>query len=70
MSAGMDSVSERFRPAPSAPIALAARAFGDGYPVLVRQRSLRVAAIVLAGASLWYVPWMLGSLNSSALWIA
>jgi cellulose synthase (UDP-forming) len=66
----MGSVSERLRPAPSAPIAVAARAFGDRYPVLVRQRSLRLTAIVLAGASVWYLPWMLRSLNPAALWIA
>jgi cellulose synthase (UDP-forming) len=57
------------RPAPSAPIAVAARAFGDRYPVFVRQRPLRTAAIVLAAASVWYVPWMLSSLNPGALWI-
>ena len=66
----MSSSTERVRPAPSAPIALAARAFGDRYPTLVRQRPLRAAAIVLAAASVWYVPWMLGSLNPGALWIA
>src|SRR5438067_11761676 len=65
----MSSTSERVRPAPSAPIALAARAFGDRYPVFVRQRPLRAAAIVLAAASVWYVPWMLSSLNHGALWI-
>src|SRR5436853_5625980 len=66
----MGSVSERLRPAPSAPIAVAARAFGDSYPVLVLQRRLRAAAIVLAAASVWYLPWMLRSLNPGAPWIA
>jgi cellulose synthase (UDP-forming) len=66
----MSSVSERLRPAPSAPIAVAARAFGDNYPVLVLQRWLRAAAIVLVAASAWYVPWMLSSLNPGAAWIA
>lgn len=70
MPSPMGSVSERLQPAPSAPIAVAARAFGDRYPVIVRQRPLRVAAIVLAAASVWYLPWMLHSLNPSALWIA
>jgi cellulose synthase/poly-beta-1,6-N-acetylglucosamine synthase-like glycosyltransferase len=65
----MSSVSEHVRPAPSAPIAVAARAFGDRYPVLVRQRPLRAAAIALAAASVWYVPWMLSSLNPRALWL-
>jgi cellulose synthase (UDP-forming) len=64
------ATSERLRPAPPAPIAAAARAFGDAYPVLVRQRALRIAAVVLAAASVWYVPWMLRSLNWSVLWIA
>jgi cellulose synthase (UDP-forming) len=65
----MSSVSERVRPAPSAPIAVAARAFGDRYPVFVRQRPLRAAALVLAAARVWYVTWMLSSLNHGALWI-
>jgi cellulose synthase/poly-beta-1,6-N-acetylglucosamine synthase-like glycosyltransferase len=65
----MSSVSEHVRPAPPAPIAVAARAFGDRYPVLVRQRPLRAAAIALAAASVWYVPWMLSSLNPRALWL-
>lgn len=38
--------------------------------MLVRQRALRAAAIVLAAASAWYLPWMLRSLNPDALWIA
>ena len=37
--------------------------------MFVRQRPLRAAAIVLAAASVWYVPWMLSSLNHGALWI-
>lgn len=37
--------------------------------MFVRQRPLRAAAIVLAVASVWYVPWMLSSLNHGALWI-
>src|SRR5918911_5360499 len=65
----MSPVSEHMRPAPSAPIAVAARAFGDRYPVSVRQGPLRAAALVLAAASVWYVPWMLSSLNQGALWI-
>lgn len=38
--------------------------------MFVPQRPLRAAAIVLAAASVWYVPWLLSSLNSGALWIA
>jgi cellulose synthase (UDP-forming) len=54
--------------APSAPIARAARAFGDAYPLEVAQRPLRVAAVVLVGASAWYVPWMLASLHGWLAW--
>ena len=63
-------VSSRIEPGPSAPIAQAARAFGDSFPVLRPDRWLRVGAVVLAGASLWYVPWMLASLNPHARWLA
>ncbi len=55
-------------PAPSAPIARAARAFGDDYPLRVAQRPLRVAAVLLALASAWYVPWMLGALHGPIAW--
>jgi cellulose synthase (UDP-forming) len=54
--------------APSAPIARAARAFGDAYPLEVPQRPLRVAAVVLAAASAWYVPWMVASLHGWLAW--
>ena len=64
------AVSSRVEPGPSAPIAQAARAFGDVFPVSRPDRWLRVGAVVLAGASLWYVPWMLASLNRHALWLA
>ena len=57
-------------PAPPAPIAVAARAFGDVFPLASRDRWLHLVAIVLAAASLWYVPWMLSSLNGGAVWIA
>jgi cellulose synthase (UDP-forming) len=60
----------RIEPAPSAPIAVAARAFGDDFPPVAPQRWIRVGAVVLAIASLWYVPWMLASLNPRALWLA
>jgi cellulose synthase (UDP-forming) len=57
-------------PAAPAPIAAAARGFGDAYPLACRQGLVRVAAVILALASLWYVPWMLASLNWSAAWLA
>ncbi len=57
-------------PGPSAPIAQAARAFGDVFPVLRGDRWLRLGGVVLLVASLWYVPWLLSSLNPHALWLA
>lgn len=60
----------RVEPAPSAPIAQAARGFGDDYPVECQQGWIRVGAVVLALASLWYVPWMVASLNRSLPWLA
>lgn len=66
----MTTLPSRVEPAPSAPIALAARAFGDAYPLTLPQRSLRIAALVLALATAWYVPWMLASLNPAAVWVA
>lgn len=57
-------------PAPSAPIAQTARAHGDTYPLSESQRPIRVAGVVLIVASLWYVPWMIGALNSGVLWLA
>lgn len=49
--------------APSTPIAQAARAFGDDYPPVRDQLPVRVAGVLLIVASLWYLPWMLRSLN-------
>jgi len=57
-------------PAPSAPIAQAARAFGDVFAPAAPDRWLRVGAVVLVGASLWYLPWLFRSLNPDALWLA
>jgi cellulose synthase (UDP-forming) len=56
--------------APSAPIARAARAFGDDYPLQLSQRWLRVAGVVLAAVSVWYLPWMVTSLNPRVAWLA
>src|SRR6476659_9923576 len=60
----------RVEPAPPAPIAVAARAFGDEFPPAHADRWMRVAAVVLTTASVWYVPWLFSSLNRSALWLA
>ena len=56
-------------PAPSSPIAVAARAFGDGYPA-VRQRWLRAAGAFLGVSAVFYLPWLLTSLNPSVPWLA
>jgi cellulose synthase (UDP-forming) len=56
-------------PAPSSPIAVAARAFGDDFPQ-IRQRWLRLAGLVLLSASAFYMPWLLSSLNGSLIWLA
>lgn len=56
-------------PAPSSPIAVAARAAGDDFPQ-VRQRWIRLAGLVLIGASAFYLPWLLASVNRSLMWLA
>ncbi len=60
----------RVEPAPSGPIALAARAFGDDYPPLRGQCAVRIAGVLLVLATLLYLPWMLASLNTSLPWLA
>ncbi len=55
--------------APSAPIAVAARAFGDDYPPVAGQRTVRVAGVVLIAATVLYLPWMLTSLNHGIPWL-
>ncbi len=57
-------------PAPSGPIAVAARAFGDDYPPLRGQRTVRIAGALLVVATLLYVPWMLESLNTGLPWLS
>jgi cellulose synthase (UDP-forming) len=56
--------------APSAPIATAARAFGDDYPPLRDNWRVRAAGLLLLATTLLYLPWMLTSLNDSAPWLA
>ncbi|HEV8054040.1 MAG TPA: glycosyltransferase [Candidatus Limnocylindrales bacterium] len=56
--------------APSAPIAKAARAFGDDYPSLRGQWRVRSAGVLLLVTTLLYVPWMLTSLNEEVRWLA
>ena len=57
-------------PAPSAPIAKAARAFGDGYPPVQAQWRVRAAGLLLLATTLLYLPWMLTSLNHELAWLA
>ncbi|PWU24371.1 MAG: hypothetical protein C5B48_06745 [Candidatus Rokuibacteriota bacterium] len=61
--------TRRPAPAPSQPIAQAARAFGDDYPPLQGQRTLRAAGLVLLAATALYVPWLLTSLNTALPWL-
>jgi cellulose synthase (UDP-forming) len=56
--------------APSAPIAEAARAFGDDYPSLSGHWRVRAAGVLLLVTTLLYVPWMLTSLNEEVRWLA
>ncbi len=62
------------RPAPtaaaSAPIARAARAYGDDYPPLRGQWRVRAAGLLLVATTLLYAPWMLRSLNGDVPWLA
>jgi cellulose synthase (UDP-forming) len=64
LAPGAPSVAE------SAPIAVAARRFGDGYPPLSGQWRVKVAGVLLLATTLLYVPWMLTSLNASLPWLA
>src|SRR5262245_41736433 len=45
-------------PAPSSPIAVTARAFGDDYPTVVDNAHVRAASVVLLLSLLIYVPWL------------
>jgi cellulose synthase/poly-beta-1,6-N-acetylglucosamine synthase-like glycosyltransferase len=56
-------------PAPSQPIARAARAFGDAYPA-VRQWPIRVAGVLLIASIVFYAPWLWRSMNRSLPWLS
>jgi cellulose synthase (UDP-forming) len=55
--------------AASGTIASAARAFGDDYPPIRNQWRIRAAGLVLTGATLSYIPWLIGSLNTRLPWL-
>ncbi|HEU5477250.1 MAG TPA: glycosyltransferase family 2 protein [Gaiellaceae bacterium] len=66
----MSETLHAVEPAPPAPIAQAARAYGDEYPLTQPQAWLRLAALVLGLASVWYLPWMIRSLDWRVAWLA
>ncbi len=68
--AGWTGSETRPDPAPSAPIAKAARAFGDDYPPLRHQWRVRAAGLLLLATTVLYLPWMLTSLNDDLRWLA
>ena len=60
----------RVQPAPSAPIAVASRAFGDDFPSDCGQTRVRLAGVLLLATILLYAPWVLTSLNTGLPWLA
>src|SRR5918999_6275037 len=65
-----EELASRPAPAPSSPIAKAARAFGDDYPPVRDQWRVRAAGLLLLVTTLFYLPWMLTSLNEDAASLA
>src|SRR5215213_9077580 len=65
-----EDLASRPAPAPSSPIAKAARAFGDEYPPVRDQWRVRAAGVLLLATTLLYLPWMLTSLNEDVAWLA
>ncbi len=66
----LDPPTSGIEPAPSQPIAVAARAFGDAYPPLAGQWRVRLAGVILVAATAFYLPWMLRSLNGTTPWLS
>jgi cellulose synthase (UDP-forming) len=56
--------------APSCPIAIAARAFGDEYPPIREQWLLRSAGAFFLIAALLYLPWLVFNLNYQIPWLS
>jgi cellulose synthase (UDP-forming) len=69
-AAPAEIIAEAIKPAPSAPIAVAARAFGDDFPPVHDQNRVRLAGLLLLATVLFYLPWMLTSLNEKIAWVA
>jgi cellulose synthase (UDP-forming) len=65
-----EDLASRPGPAPSSPIAKAARAFGDDYPPVRHQWRVRVAGLLLLATTLLYLPWMFTALNEDVAWLA
>jgi cellulose synthase (UDP-forming) len=56
--------------APSAPMAVAARAFGDDYPPITGHWLVRGAGIAYLTCSVIYLPWLLSVLNRHIPWLS
>jgi cellulose synthase (UDP-forming) len=55
---------------PSAPMAVAARAFGDDYPPISGHWLVRSAGIAYLACSVIYLPWLLSVLNRHIPWLS
>jgi hypothetical protein len=55
--------------APSSPMAVAARAFGDDFPPISRHWLVRAAGIAYLASAVIYVPWLLTVLNRHLPWL-
>ena len=58
------------RAAPSSNLAVAARRFGDHFPLLRRQRPIRLSGVLVMALMLFYVPWLFTHLNTAIPWLA
>jgi cellulose synthase (UDP-forming) len=56
--------------APSSPMAVAARRFGDSYPPIRRQWLIRCVGIAYVAAAIIYLPWLFTVLNRHLPWLA
>jgi phosphatidylglycerophosphate synthase len=51
-------------------MAVAARAFGEETPPLTGQWRIRLAGLAFVATALFYIPWLLSSLNPDLPWLA